>query len=101
MSRNKKLYVNHVKQLKGEMRLLTSTKLARAEMTKLTLLSILREGTFIMTGKNFPFSRPPIKSITFDFSYSDSTAVAGNKNVGVHVVFPVVYANENTDCNIA
>lgn len=38
MSRNEKLYVNHVKQLKGEVKLLTSTKLSCAGMTKLTLL---------------------------------------------------------------
>lgn len=42
MSRNEKLYVNHVKQLKGEIKLLTSTKLACAGMTKLTLLSMRR-----------------------------------------------------------
>lgn len=42
MSRNEKLYVNHVKQLKGEIKLLTSTKLAGAGMTKLTLLSMRR-----------------------------------------------------------
>ena len=70
-------------------------------MTELTLLSMLREGTFSMTGENFPFTRPSVKSMAFDFSYSDSIAVAENKNVGVHVVFPAVYANQNTDCNSA
>ena len=42
MSRNEKLYVNHVKQFKGEIKLLTSTELACAGMTKLTLLSMRR-----------------------------------------------------------
>jgi len=68
-------------------------------MTELTLLSMLREGTFPMTGESFPFTRLSVKSMPFDFSYSDSTAVAENNNVGVNVVFPVVYANENTGCN--
>lgn len=34
MNRNEKLHVNHVKQLKGEIKLLTSTKLVCAGMTK-------------------------------------------------------------------
>ena len=38
----RKLYVNHVKQLKGEIKLLTYSELASAGMTKLTLLSMRR-----------------------------------------------------------
>ena len=51
----------------------------------------------MMTGQDFPFSRPSVNSPISYLSYSDSFAVAENKNVGIQVVFPVVWANENTD----
>lgn len=86
----KKLYLNHVKQLKGEIKLLTSTK----GMTKLTLLSMGRtdfsaicQGTVFNDGREFSFFETSSKLHDFLISYIRIQLLSQKTSISLYTWF--------------